>query len=108
MANNKVLVGTVGRVIEVDTKIDLTPFSGGGSVQELLVQRPDRTETTWSAAFKDADPTNGILVHTLAAGEVAQKGKYLIHAHVVDPTATKDELGQMTVLVALAKFEELS
>lgn len=100
MATRSVIIGTVGRDVEVDTEIDLTEFDG--ETVELLVQDPHRGETTWACTFKGGDPTSGILVHTLALGDVDEPGTYKIHSHVAN--AAKDLKGGLTTLEVFSLF----
>lgn len=95
-----IIRGTTGRAIELDTKIDLTPFGGPGATVQYLVQRPDRSVTVWAASFKDSNPSNGVLTHTLETGDVDQDGDYLLHANVDDGEG-QNLIGELYVLRVL-------
>jgi len=99
--------GTTGRTIELDTKIDLTPFAGVGATLQILVQRPNREETAWTPTFKDSDPTNGILSYSLQTGDVDQPGDYLLHANV-DDGAGQNLIGELVSLKVLDTFTRRS
>lgn len=98
---HKVRKGTTGRVISLDTKIDLTPFSIGNASVDMYVTQPDAVQVSWEVSFKDSDPTSGVIEHTLTTGDVDQVGDYLILARVEDPDANppiKDYGTSMMVL----------
>jgi hypothetical protein len=108
-SNNTVRVGTYGRDVEINTKIDLTAFDGGTAIVELHVERPDKTETIWSALFKDGLATSMILVHTLVSGDLDQVGDYLVLSHVRDPNSSPPvwDLGtDPWVLTVQSKFKK--
>jgi len=103
--NNTVIVGTVGRDVEVDTKIVLTAYDPGTDPTaslSIIVQRPDGTETTWTAAPKNADYDQTVIVHTLAAGDIDQPGDYNIHSRLV--TSTRTDTGALSTIKVLDQY----
>lgn len=70
---DRLYVGDVGTVIDVDTCIDL---SGASSVS-LLVRKPDGTVVTWSGSVADTTKIR----HTVGGGDLDQAGEYRVQAH---------------------------
>jgi len=99
-SSNRVIQGTTLEDLEIDTKIDLTPYP----TVSLEVRKPDRTEETWPATFLNSDPTTQILVHTFQPGDLDQAGDFLIHAKLEDGTGVI-RYSSMGVLRCVALFD---
>lgn len=58
------------------------------SAASLAVSRPDRTETTWTAALSEQSATSLKLTHTFGSGETDQAGDYYIVPRLTVPGGT--------------------
>lgn len=77
MSNEKVYVGDTGTEIVLDCGINIST----ATVRQILVRRPDGTETTWNAS---ADGTTAI-VYTTQAVDLSQPGIWLLQAAITMP-----------------------
>lgn len=72
----KYYVGDEGTVLVVSTGNVLTT----ATLLQLLVQKPDLTEETWSATI---DPLNNTrMTYTVQTGDFDQAGRYKVQAYV--------------------------
>lgn len=70
----KVYKGDIGIVISVDMQEDIST----GTNQKFYVKDPAGTTTTWTATIYGTD----YLRHTIATGEIATAGEYLIQPYI--------------------------
>ena len=106
----EVQVGTYGRVVEIDTKTDLSYFTDPGDKVEIAVLKPNNVETTWAATIKDenavlGDPDYGIITYTLQQGDLDEIGSYRLHARLTKVSPAMLVFGDQAVLKAARMYE---
>lgn len=71
---SKVYKGDVGTVILIDCSEDIST----ATAQKILVKKPDKTETEWTATVYQDD----YLRHVIASGELDQAGIWYLQPYV--------------------------
>jgi len=101
MSDQKVYMGDIGTVIELDAGVDL---SSQTSI-EIRVKKPDGTQDTWSATVRGSDPTK--CFHATVAGDLDQAGEYKLQlaATLTGPVGTWTGLGQTAILRVYEPFK---
>lgn len=87
--SNKIYVGDIGTIIEVDCIIDIS----GATVGNVLIEKPDGSTATWTATV-----TGTLLKCVTEAGDLSVPGVYTAQAYVeIYPTKVKGESASFTV-----------
>lgn len=67
-----------------ETQIDLTTVTAA----TMRVKKPSGATVTWTAALSGASVKSVIVTHVFAAGDLDEKGRYSVVAHLSVPSGT--------------------
>lgn len=76
--------GVAVTVGQGESGIDLTTATAAS----MLVKLPDGTETTWTAVLSGATSLSVVATHTFAAGDLTQRGRYVVVVALTVPGGT--------------------